>query len=85
MHLAAPYQVDRSISGSAEFVQTNFFGAYTLLEAVFGDGARKAAVAFITWCWVIRRAAVDSSRLTWKNRIGGIPSKKLLGRRVATV
>ncbi|WP_404821779.1 GDP-mannose 4,6-dehydratase [Pseudomonas umsongensis] len=63
MHSAAQSHVDRSISGSTEFIQTNFIGAYTLLEAGWGVGARKVAVAFITWCWVIRSAAVDSSRL----------------------
>jgi dTDP-glucose 4,6-dehydratase len=33
MHLAAESHVDRSISGPAEFIQTNIFGTYTLLEA----------------------------------------------------
>lgn len=33
MHLAAESHVDRSISGSAEFIQTNIVGTYTLLEA----------------------------------------------------
>ncbi|NOZ53499.1 MAG: dTDP-glucose 4,6-dehydratase [Gammaproteobacteria bacterium] len=32
MHLAAESHVDRSIDGSAEFVQTNIVGTYTLLE-----------------------------------------------------
>ena len=32
MHLAAESHVDRSIHGSAEFIQTNIFGTYTLLE-----------------------------------------------------
>lgn len=32
MHLAAESHVDRSISGSAEFIQTNIIGTYTLLE-----------------------------------------------------
>ena len=32
MHLAAESHVDRSISGPAEFIQTNIFGTYTLLE-----------------------------------------------------
>lgn len=33
MHLAAESHVDRSIDGPAEFVQTNIFGTYNLLEA----------------------------------------------------
>lgn len=33
MHLAAESHVDRSISGPAEFIQTNVVGTYTLLEA----------------------------------------------------
>ena len=33
MHLAAESHVDRSISGPAEFIQTNIVGTYTLLEA----------------------------------------------------
>ncbi|MCH9298038.1 dTDP-glucose 4,6-dehydratase [Pantoea allii] len=33
MHLAAESHVDRSISGPAEFVQTNVVGTYSLLEA----------------------------------------------------
>lgn len=32
MHLAAESHVDRSISGAADFVQTNIVGTYTLLE-----------------------------------------------------
>ncbi len=32
MHLAAESHVDRSITGSAEFIQTNIVGTYTLLE-----------------------------------------------------
>lgn len=32
MHLAAESHVDRSISGPAEFIQTNIFGTYNLLE-----------------------------------------------------
>lgn len=34
MHLAAESHVDRSISGPADFIQTNIVGTYTLLEAV---------------------------------------------------
>jgi len=34
MHLAAESHVDRSIDGPAEFVRTNIFGTYALLEAV---------------------------------------------------
>ena len=33
MHLAAESHVDRSITGPAEFIQTNIFGTYNLLEA----------------------------------------------------
>jgi dTDP-glucose 4,6-dehydratase len=33
MHLAAESHVDRSILGSAEFIQTNIIGTYNLLEA----------------------------------------------------
>lgn len=33
MHLAAESHVDRSISGPADFIQTNIVGTYTLLEA----------------------------------------------------
>ncbi|MDP2636855.1 MULTISPECIES: dTDP-glucose 4,6-dehydratase [unclassified Pseudoalteromonas] len=33
MHLAAESHVDRSITGSAEFIQTNIIGTYNLLEA----------------------------------------------------
>lgn len=32
MHLAAESHVDRSIDGPGEFIQTNIFGTYTLLE-----------------------------------------------------
>jgi dTDP-glucose 4,6-dehydratase len=33
MHLAAESHVDRSITGSGDFIQTNIVGTYTLLEA----------------------------------------------------
>ncbi|VEE63530.1 dTDP-glucose 4,6-dehydratase [Shewanella putrefaciens] len=33
MHLAAESHVDRSITGPADFIQTNIIGTYTLLEA----------------------------------------------------
>lgn len=33
MHLAAESHVDRSITGSADFINTNIVGTYTLLEA----------------------------------------------------
>lgn len=33
MHLAAESHVDRSITGPTEFIQTNIFGTYNLLEA----------------------------------------------------
>ena len=35
MHLAAESHVDRSIDGSASFIQTNIVGTHTLLEAAF--------------------------------------------------
>lgn len=51
MHLAAESHVDRSISGPAEFINTNIVGTYTLLEAARHywnglDDARKAAFRF---------------------------------------
>jgi dTDP-glucose 4,6-dehydratase len=36
MHLAAESHVDRSITGAADFVQTNIIGTFTLLEAARG-------------------------------------------------
>lgn len=48
MHLAAESHVDRSITGPAEFIQTNIVGTYTLLEAAreywntLGSEAKKA-------------------------------------------
>lgn len=36
MHLAAESHVDRSITGPAEFIETNIVGTYTLLEAARG-------------------------------------------------
>ena len=47
MHLAAESHVDRSITGAAEFLQTNIMGTFTLLEAArdywrdLGDERRK--------------------------------------------
>lgn len=51
MHLAAESHVDRSISGPAEFIQTNIVGTYTLLEAARHywsvlDADRKGAFRF---------------------------------------
>ena len=49
MHLAAESHVDRSIDGPAEFIQTNIFGTYTLLEVArqYWNGLESAAkVAF---------------------------------------
>lgn len=34
MHLAAESHVDRSITGAADFIQTNVNGTFTMLEAV---------------------------------------------------
>ena len=36
MHLAAESHVDRSITGAADFIQTNIVGTFTLLEAARG-------------------------------------------------
>lgn len=52
MHLAAESHVDRSITGAAEFIQTNVIGTFTLLEVARGywsalDGAAKAAFRFL--------------------------------------
>ncbi|MEL4386690.1 dTDP-glucose 4,6-dehydratase [Shewanella xiamenensis] len=51
MHLAAESHVDRSITGPADFIQTNIVGTYTLLEAARQywtqlDTERKAAFRF---------------------------------------
>jgi dTDP-glucose 4,6-dehydratase len=51
MHLAAESHVDRSISGPAEFIQTNIVGTYTLLEAARThwnklEGEKKARFRF---------------------------------------
>lgn len=51
MHLAAESHVDRSISGPADFIQTNIVGTYTLLEAARSywnnlDAQRKAGFRF---------------------------------------
>lgn len=51
MHLAAESHVDRSITGPADFIQTNIVGTYTLLEAAREywntlEGNRKAAFRF---------------------------------------
>ena len=52
MHLAAESHVDRSISGAADFVQTNVMGTFSLLEAArhyWNDlsSARKEAFRFL--------------------------------------
>ena len=51
MHLAAESHVDRSIDGSAAFIETNIVGTYTILEATRAywnqlDEARKLAFRF---------------------------------------
>lgn len=51
MHLAAESHVDRSITGPADFIETNIVGTYTLLEAARAywselDEARKQAFCF---------------------------------------
>jgi dTDP-glucose 4,6-dehydratase len=45
MHLAAESHVDRSITGPAEFIQTNIVGTYNLLEAArdYWNGLEKTA------------------------------------------
>ncbi|MDQ3144939.1 MAG: dTDP-glucose 4,6-dehydratase [Pseudomonadota bacterium] len=52
MHLAAESHVDRSITGAADFVQTNIIGTFTLLEAALGywkalNGAAKDGFRFL--------------------------------------
>lgn len=52
LHLAAESHVDRSISGSADFVRTNLFGTYTMLEAALAywngfAGARRDRFKFL--------------------------------------
>lgn len=52
MHLAAESHVDRSITGAADFIQTNVVGTLTLLEAARGywnrlDGTAKARFRFL--------------------------------------
>lgn len=52
MHLAAESHVDRSITGAADFVQTNVIGTFTLLETARAywtrlDTAGKAAFRFL--------------------------------------
>ena len=52
MHLAAESHVDRSITGAADFIQTNVVGTFTLLEAARGHwngltGAAKEAFRFL--------------------------------------
>jgi dTDP-glucose 4,6-dehydratase len=52
MHLAAESHVDRSIDGSAVFIQTNVVGTYTLLEAARRhwnglEGAEKEGFRFL--------------------------------------
>ncbi|ANI78480.1 dTDP-glucose 4,6-dehydratase [Sphingobium sp. EP60837] len=52
MHLAAESHVDRSITGAADFIQTNVVGTFTLLEAARGywnglEGAAKEAFRFL--------------------------------------
>lgn len=52
MHLAAESHVDRSITGAADFIQTNVVGTFTLLEAARCywkglDGEAKTAFRFL--------------------------------------
>ncbi|MEY2942688.1 MAG: dTDP-glucose 4,6-dehydratase [Pseudomonadota bacterium] len=52
MHLAAESHVDRSITGAADFIQTNVVGTFTLLEAARAywnglQGAEKADFRFL--------------------------------------
>lgn len=51
-HLAAESHVDRSITGAADFIQTNVLGTFTLLEAARGywnglDATAKTAFRFL--------------------------------------
>lgn len=45
MHLAAESHVDRSITGAADFIQTNVIGTFTLLEAARDYWSKLAAQA----------------------------------------
>jgi dTDP-glucose 4,6-dehydratase len=52
MHLAAESHVDRSITGAADFIQTNVIGTFTLLETARGfwsalSGEQKDAFRFL--------------------------------------
>ena len=52
IHLAAESHVDRSITGSSEFIQTNIVGTYTMLEAarrfwLAGAGGKGDAFRFL--------------------------------------
>jgi dTDP-glucose 4,6-dehydratase len=52
MHLAAESHVDRSITGAADFIQTNVIGTFTLLEAARGywaalEGAARDGFRFL--------------------------------------
>ncbi|RFB94819.1 dTDP-glucose 4,6-dehydratase [Rhizobium leguminosarum bv. trifolii] len=52
MHLAAESHVDRSISGAADFIQTNIVGTFSLLDAARSywdglDARRKSAFRFL--------------------------------------
>lgn len=52
MHLAAESHVDRSITGAADFIQTNVIGTFTLLEAARNywgrlEGAQKSKFRFL--------------------------------------
>lgn len=52
LHLAAESHVDRSITGPAQFVETNIVGTYQMLEAARAyyeslDGARRARFRFV--------------------------------------
>ena len=52
MHLAAESHVDRSITGAADFIQTNVIGTFTLLETARGywsglSGHQKVAFRFL--------------------------------------
>jgi dTDP-glucose 4,6-dehydratase len=52
MHLAAESHVDRSITGAADFIQTNVFGTFSLLDAAREywsglDSKRKAGFRFL--------------------------------------
>jgi len=66
MHLAAESHVDRSITGAADFVQTNVMGTFTLLEAarVYWEGLDRVAKAAFRFLHVSTDEVYGSLGLT---------------------